>query len=87
MTPALTEALASITTTLAAIGWFVGLRPNADDADTSAAHEFVLNALSDADAIRTLDCISDGDLRSQITIEQAIELHQEAELRRYERRN
>lgn len=87
MTPALHEAVSTILSTLALIGWLAGKNPNSDDPDTVEAHTFVLDALSDADAIRTLDCVSDGDLRSQLTVEQAMELAQEAELRQFGRRN
>lgn len=73
-------ALTSITATLAAVGWFVGLRPGADDADTEACHEFVLDSLSNADAVRTVEAITDKNLRSQLTVEQAMQLHEEAKL-------
>lgn len=87
MTPALHDAVSGLLTVFTLIGWLAGKRPDNDDPDTVEAHLFVLDALSDADAIRTLDCVNDGDLRSQLTVEQAMELAQEAELRGYSRRN
>lgn len=87
MTTTLQSAISAITATLAAVGWFVGLRAADDDATTAEAHEFVLDALSNADAVRTIECITDRNLRDQLTIADALELQREAELRRCDRRN
>lgn len=81
MTHTLSTAVASIVATLAA---FAALGRNAlrDDADTSECHEYVLDSLSDADLVGKIDTITYRSLRSQLTVEQAIELQREAELSR-----
>lgn len=59
----------------------------AEDETVSAAADTVLDALSDADTVRKIDCLTDRNLRDQLTIEQAMELDRERELRRFGRRN
>jgi hypothetical protein len=54
-----------------------------EDAMVAGAADVVLEALSDADFCRTTECITGRDLREQMTIEQAIALHEERELARY----
>jgi hypothetical protein len=56
---------------------------DAEDAMVAGAADVVLEALSDADFCRTTECVTGKDLRSQITIEQAIALHQERELAKF----
>lgn len=79
MTPALHDALTGLLTVLAAFAWLRRC-PLADDAETSAAHELVLESLSDADFVGKVNCATDGDLRSQLSVADALALHEEAEL-------
>lgn len=59
----------------------------ADD-EVIDANECVLDALGDADRVRTIECVTDRNLRDQITVEQAQRMAEEAELRRlHGRRN
>lgn len=58
-----------------------------EDAMVSEAADTVLDALSDADTVNRIDCLTDRNIREQLTIEQAIELDRERELRRFGRRN
>lgn len=81
MTEHLSSAVAGIVATLAAWSW-LGKNVIQDDADVSECHEYVLDSLSDADLISKVDCVTEGDLRAQLTVEQAIQLHEEAELSR-----
>lgn len=59
-----------------------------DDDEVIEAHETVLAALGDADRVRTIACVTERNLRDQMTVEQAQALAEEAELRRlHGRRN
>lgn len=62
-------------------------RAYGDDEMTAAAHDLILNALSDADRVRSRECCTGVDLRAQLTIEQAQALADEAALRRMKNRN
>lgn len=67
-----------------AAGLFSWLAGNqADDEEVADAHEFVLDALSDADAVRTVECVTDRNLRDQITVEEAEALYAESQRRRF----
>ncbi len=78
-----TGALAVITSAMA---WWRKDSP-ADDAMVSEAADVVLGTLSDADTVSKVDLHTAKNLRDQLTIEEAIELNRERELRRFERRN
>lgn len=54
-----------------------------EDAIHAEANDVVLDALSDADQTRTIECLTGSDLRDQVTVEEAIELYEEAERRRF----
>lgn len=58
-----------------------------EDEMVAAAHEVNLNGLSDADFNRGVECMTDRNLREQVTLEEAMELHRERELRRFPNRN
>lgn len=58
-----------------------------EDAVMSEAADVVLDGLSDADAVNKIGCVTGKDLRDQLTIEEAIELDRERNLRRFGRRN
>lgn len=58
-----------------------------EDAVVSEAADVVLNGLSDADAVSKIGCLTGKDLREQLTVEEAMELDRERELRRFGRRN
>jgi len=72
--------------TLALAGLFRWLGDSAgsdrDDADTEECHTAVMDALSDADGVRTLAAITDRNLRDQLTVGDAQALHDELELSR-----
>lgn len=53
-----------------------------DDEDVAECHDVVLDTLSDADKIRTIDLHTGKNLRDQLTVEQAIQLDQERTERR-----
>ena len=75
------EVLGALSVVTSAMAWW---RKDTDEEDAmvAGAADVVLEALSDADFCRTTECITGRDLRSQMTIEQAIALHQERELAR-----
>ena len=54
-----------------------------DDAIVSEANDVVLDALSDADTVRTVQLLTDRDLRDQLTVEEAMELHADSEQRKW----
>ena len=56
---------------------------DAEDDMVAGAADVVLEALSDADFCRTTECVTGRDLREQMTVEDAMRLHEEAELARY----
>lgn len=58
-----------------------------EDEMVSAAADTLLDALSDADTVGKIGCVTGSDLRSQLTVEQAIEMDRERTLRRFGRRN
>lgn len=65
---------------IALFGFFGrGNEDAADDADTVECHDAVLDALSDADRTRTVECLTDENWRNQLTIEDAERLHAERE--------
>lgn len=77
MTPEITAWLqwASISIAL----WGALSRHGKDDCDVIECNEYVLDALADADTCRTVECVTDHDLRSQVTVEDAQRLYDEAE--------
>jgi hypothetical protein len=76
------EVLGAMSVVTSAMAWW---RRDTDEEDAmvAGAADTVLEALSDADFCRTTECITGRDLREQMTVEQAIALHQERELARY----
>lgn len=74
-----TGALAVVT---GAMAWW---RRGSDEEDemVSNAADTVLDALSDADTVSKIGCVTDRNLRDQLTIEEAIEMNKERELRRF----
>lgn len=58
-----------------------------EDAVVSAAADTVLGTLSDADTVNKIDNLAGRNLRDQLTVEEAMELDRERELRRFGRRN
>lgn len=74
---------ASATAVLA--GAFAWWRKGSDEEDemVSNAADTVLGALSDADTVSKIGCVTDRNLRDQLTIEEAIEMNKERELRRF----
>jgi len=74
-----TGALAVVT---GAMAWW---RRGSDEEDemVSNAADTVLGALSDADTVSKIGCVTDRNLRDQLTVEEAIEMNKERELRRF----
>jgi hypothetical protein len=54
-----------------------------EDATVSEAADTVLSALSDADTVNKIDYLTDKNLRDQVTLEQAVEMNEERNLRRW----
>lgn len=67
---------------MAVAGWF---RKGSADEDEMVAdsHDMILDAVADADLVREIDLETGENLRDQVTVEQAIEMHRESELRRF----
>ena len=86
MTESLQSAVAGILAVLSAFSW-LARDPVGNDRDVTECHDLVLQALSDADRVRTIECVTERNLRDQLTVADAIELQREIELRRCERRN
>lgn len=79
MTESLSNAVASFVATLAAFA-YLGRNAIRDDADTTECHELVLDSLADADLVTKIDTITDRNLRDQLTLEDAMTLHEESKL-------
>ncbi len=71
---------------LAGMAWWQKGSPAEDEIVVEAA-AVVLDGLSDADAVSKIGCVTGRDLRSQLTVEEALEMHREAELRNMKNRN
>lgn len=59
----------------------------AEDEMVAAAADTVLEAVSDADATRTVDCRTGRNWRDQVTLEEAVALGEERDLRKWPWRN
>lgn len=55
----------------------------AEDEMVAEAADVVLDAVSDADATRTVDCRTGHNWRDQVSVGEAVELHEERNLRRF----
>lgn len=75
------EVLGAMSVITGAMAWF-RRDTDAEDVTIAEAADVVLAALSDADFCRTTECVTGKDLREQMTLEQAIRLHEERELAR-----
>ena len=64
-----------------AMAWWRDDTPAADEMVAKAA-DVVLEALSDADQARTIECVTGRNYREDVTVEEAMRLHDERELRR-----
>lgn len=58
-----------------------------EDAVFADAADTVLDGLSDADTVGKIGCVTERNLRDQLTVEEAMELDRERQLRRFDRRN
>lgn len=57
--------------------WLSGVGHSETDETTEiACHELVMNTLSDAEKCRTIQAITDHDLRAQLTVQEAIALNE-----------
>lgn len=75
------EVLGALSVVTGAMSWW-RKDTDAEDAMVAGAADTVLDAISDADFCRTVDCVTGSDLRSQLTVEDAIRLREEADLAR-----
>lgn len=80
------EFTGALTVLSGAMAWWTKGSPQ-EDAVVSEAADVVLGTLSDADTVSKVDLHTAKNLRDQLTVEEAIELNRERELRRFERRN
>lgn len=56
---------------------------NADDELVASCHDYILDAVGDADRLAKIAAVMGIDLRSQLSVEQAQALEAEARLRRF----
>jgi len=56
---------------------------NAEDEMVAAAHDLVLDTISDADAVTKIDTMTGQNVRDQLTVEEAIAIEQESRLRKW----
>ena len=93
MTPQHTEAIHKLFEFSGALSVLVGAmawwRKGSQDEDAVVAEaaDLVLGALSNADDTRGVECVAGRNWRDQVSVEEAIEMDKERELRRFERRN
>lgn len=80
------EIIGALSVLAGAMAWW---RRGSQDEDTvlAEAADTVLDGLSDADTVRKIGCVTDRNLRDQLTVEEAMELDRERQLRRFGRRN
>ena len=74
-------------TTLAGVFDWLRKGSTAEDDVYAGAAEIVLDTVADADNVRTIGCITGRNLREQITVEEALDMARERDLRRPRRRN
>lgn len=75
------EVIGALSVVSGAMAWW-RRDTDAEDATVAAAADTVLDAIADADFCRTTECVTGRDLRAQLTIEEALRLHEERELAR-----
>lgn len=71
---------AALAVATGAMAWWRKETPEEDEM-VSQATDVVLGALSDADAVGKIDAATDRNLRDQVTVEQAMAMERERELR------
>lgn len=59
----------------------------AEDDMVVGCHGLVLDAVADADATRTVECVTGRNWRDQVSVQDAEELNRERELRTMQNRN
>lgn len=80
------EFTGALSICISAMAWWRKDGPKSDEVVVEAA-DVVLSALSDADTTNRVELHTGRDIRSQLTVEEAIEIHEERELRAFGRRN
>lgn len=75
------EVLGAMSVVAGAAAWF-RQDTEAEDAMVAEAADVVLEAISDADQARTIECVTGRNYRQDLTVEEAMALHEERELRR-----
>ena len=76
------EFMGALSVVTGAMAWW---RKGSQDEDemVSQAADTVIGALSDADTVGKIDIITSRNLRDQVTVEEAMEMNSERELRRF----
>lgn len=80
------EVTGAISVFAAGMAWWRKDGPKEDDVVVEAANT-VLDALSDADTVERIDMATGRNLHDQLTVEEAVDMHRERELRGCPRRN
>ena len=60
---------------------------NEDDDEVIEAHEYVMDALSDADRVAIIQAVTGKDIRDQLTVQEMKEIEEEVRLRKQKNRN
>lgn len=76
------EFMGALSVVTGAMAWWRKDSPDEDEMVSKAA-DTVISALSDADTVGKIDIITNRNLRDQLTVEQAMEINTERELRRF----
>ena len=75
------ELVGALSVLAGAMAWW---RKDTDEEDATVieAADLVLDAICDADRTRTVECVTGRNWRQDLTVEEAIALHEERELRK-----
>jgi hypothetical protein len=73
--------------TLAGVFDWLRKGSTAEDNVFAEAAEIVLDAVANADNVRTIDCVTGRNLREQLTVEECLDMARERDLRRMPGRN
>ena len=78
-----TFKLAAGTALAGVFAWLGGGHDEDEDEEIAECHDLVLDALSDADGVRSIELHVDANIREQLSIEDVEAIHQDAERRRW----
>jgi hypothetical protein len=76
------EFVGALTTLAGAMAWWRRDTPE-EDAAVVAATDVVLEALSDGDRVERVNCVQHKNMRDAVSVQEAIDMASEAELRRF----